>query len=109
MNEELEQAVATLIDRLLTTQEYKAYLKYKERVSGDEECLNKIRRFRELSYELQNCSDERRMSEAARIEAECDALCGDFRVLDFMQAEIDFIRLYQSVISRIIEEIDIEE
>ncbi|MCR4658372.1 MAG: YlbF family regulator [Lachnospiraceae bacterium] len=109
MNQELDMAVSSLIKSLLDTPEYRTYLQEKSRVDGDEECLNKIRRFRELSYELQNCSDEQRMHEAARIEAESDALCNDVRVLDFMQAEVDFIRLYQDIIGRIIKEIDIED
>ena len=109
MEQELDRAVEALIEQLLLTPEYKTYLKEKDRVGNDEQCLNKIRRFRQLSYELQSLSDEQRVNEAARIEAESDALCSDMRVLDFMQAEVDFIRLYQGIISRIIKEIDIED
>ena len=109
MEQTLDRAVELLIEQLLLTPEYKAYLGMRERIGDDEECLNKIRRFRQLSDELQNLSDEQRISEAARIEAESDALCNDPRVLDFMQAEIDFVRLYQGIIGRIITEIDIED
>ncbi|MBQ7564530.1 MAG: YlbF family regulator [Lachnospiraceae bacterium] len=109
MDEKLEQAVKALIEQLLSTQEYVSYLKEKDRVGSDAECMDKIRRFRHLSYELQNLSDEQRVHEGARIEAECDNLCSDIRVLDFMEAEIAFVRLYQGIIHRIIKEIDIEE
>ena len=109
MDEKLEQAVNALIEQLLSTDEYVSYLKEKDRVGTDEECMEKIRKFRRLSYELQNLTDEQRVHEGARIEAECDNLCSDMRVLDFMEAEIAFVRLYQGIIRRIIKEIDIEE
>ncbi len=109
MNEKLEKALNALIKQLLLTDEYVSYLKEKDRVGTDEECLEKIRRFRDLSEELQNLTDEQRFREGARIEAECENLCSDVRVLDFMEAEIDFVRLYQGIIHRIIKEIDIEE
>ncbi|HAG69475.1 MAG TPA: hypothetical protein DCL38_05830 [Lachnospiraceae bacterium] len=109
MEQSLDRAVDSLIEQLLLTTEYKTYLRLKDRVGNDEQCLKKIRRFRELSYELQNLTDEQRVREAARIEAESDALCSDPRVMDFMQAELDLVRLYQDIISRIIKEIDLEE
>ncbi|MBQ8970770.1 MAG: YlbF family regulator [Lachnospiraceae bacterium] len=109
MDEKLEQAVNALIEQLLSTDEYVSYLKEKDRVGTDEECMEKIRKFRRLSYELQNLTDEQRVHEGAKIEAECDNLCSDMRVLDFMEAEIAFVRLYQGIIRRIIKEIDIEE
>lgn len=109
MEQSLDRAVEALIEQLLLTTEYKTYLEMKGKIGDDEECLNKIRRFRQLSDELQNLSDEQRIREAARIEAECDDLCNDPRVLDFMQSEIDFVRLYQGIIGRIITEIDIED
>ena len=109
MAQTLDRAVEVLIEQLLLTPEYTTYLEMKGKVEDDEECLNKIRRFRQLSDELQNLTDEQRIREAARIEAECDALCNDPRVLDFMQSEIDFVRLYQGIIGRIITEIDIED
>ena len=109
MDEKLEQAVNALIERLLSSEEYVTYLREKERVGSDEECLKKIRRFRQLSDELQALSDEQRVREGARIEAECDSLCSDMRVLDFVEAEMAFVRLYQGVILKITKEIDIEE
>ncbi len=109
MEQSLDRAVEVLIEQLLLTPEYKTYLGMKEKIEEDEECLNKVRRFHRLSDEIQNLTDEQRIREAARIEAESDELCSDSRVLDFMQAEIDFVRLYQGIIGRIITEIDIED
>ncbi|MCR5789830.1 MAG: YlbF family regulator [Lachnospiraceae bacterium] len=109
MNHLLDQAVEAFIEQLLLTPEYQAYLKEKDRISDDEKCLNNIRRLRQLSFDLQNLSDEQRLHEGALIERECDELCEDVRVLDFMQAETDFIRLYQEILQRILERIDIEE
>ncbi len=109
MNEEFRRAVESLIEQLLRTPEYEAYARAKERVEGDEECLNKIRRFRQLSIEIQNYSDEQRIREGARIETECDRLLEDPRVMDTMEAETDLVRMYQYVISRMIEAIELED
>ncbi|MCR4740781.1 MAG: YlbF family regulator [Lachnospiraceae bacterium] len=106
--EELFMAADHLTDLLFKTQEYLDYLREKERVKGDVECINRIRRFRELTYEMQSIADDNRRNEKYRIEKECEELCTDKRVIDYMQAEVDFIRIYQEVIKRIINRIELD-
>ena len=104
----LNRAADDLVDILFSAPEYKEYSREKERIRGDEECIGRIHRFRELTYELQCASDDHRRHEKDRIERECEALARDKRVIDYMQAEVDFIRVYQEMIKRILNRIEID-
>ena len=102
----IEEAVDVLIEQMCATDAYKAYMEEKHRVENDESCVEKIRRYRALSEEIQNMSDEERSRDGARIEDELDKITMDARVLDYVQAEIDFARMFQKAINRITDAID---
>ncbi|MCR5107083.1 MAG: YlbF family regulator [Lachnospiraceae bacterium] len=104
----INEAVDILVERLFNTPEYQLYLHEKERVKGDEICIDKIHRYREITYELQNLSPERKFRDGKRLESELDELGRDVRVSDFLQAEVDFARIYQDIIKRILNRIELD-
>ena len=91
----VDDAVDVLIEQMQQSEIYKEYVAQKHRVETDSECVEKIRRYRNLSQEIQNMSDEERVNSGFRIENELDEICSDGRVLDYVQAEVDFARMFQ--------------
>lgn len=102
----IDEAVDILIEQMCATDTYKAYVEEKRRVENDEGCIEKIRRYRALSEEIQNMSDDERVRDGDRIENELDQITMDARVLDYVQAEIDFARMFQKAINKITDAID---
>ncbi|MCR4924373.1 MAG: YlbF family regulator [Lachnospiraceae bacterium] len=103
----LDRAIEDLIKVIRNTPEYISFKQEKERINNDSECIEKIHRFRELTYDLQNASPEQRMRDEGRYMAEIDRLSTDGRVTDYMQAEVDFARLYQDVMEKILNNIEL--
>ena len=104
----LDSAIAVLVDRIRETDEFKNYSRCIEEVKYDEEAMDKINRLREISLRIQQYDEDRLNREAEEIEKTIENLCIDSRVSDFMQAEVDFSRLYQRITEAIIGLIDSE-
>lgn len=107
--EQLDEAVKTLIDAIKKTQEYQCYQQNVSIIKGDAEIKSKIDELRSLSYLMQNTPEEDRApGDEECLEEQFETLCEDSRVNDFMQAEIDFCRMFQDIMMQITQEIDFE-
>ena len=107
--EQLEAAVRNLIDVLKQTQEYQSYQENVKAIRDDVEIKSKIDELRSLNYLMQNTPEGAESVEnEERLEEQFERLCEDSRVNDFMQAEIDFCRMFQDIMMQITQEIDFE-
>lgn len=83
-----------IIDRLRECSEYKHYLEQKERILQFPELKNSIYRLREINNLIQEVTDP---ETEENLRAEYEWLCSDVRVHDFMQAELDYCRMFQEI------------
>ena len=83
-----------IIDRLRECGEYKHYLEQKARIAQFPELKNSIYRLREINNLIQEVTDP---ETEENLRAEHEWLCSDVRVHDFMQAELDYCRMFQEI------------
>ena len=106
---DLEAAIKNLVETICRTTEYKTYSELKGIISRHPEKKEKIRNLREVNYRIQNMPEGIDiLAEEERLEDEIEELCTDAVVNDFMQAELDFCRMFQDILSRVAQEIDFE-
>ncbi len=107
--DQLDTAVKTLIDAIKDTQEYQCYQLNAKVVKKNTEMKAKVDELRSLSYMLQNIpKSDKTPEDEERLEEQFESLCEDSRVNDFMQAEIDFCRMFQDIMMQITQEINFE-
>lgn len=105
----LDGAIEELIEQMCRTSAYQNYARQKETVKNFPELKEKIDTLRELSYRLQKMPESESLyEESERLEQEYEELCEDTRVHDFMQAELDFCRLFQDILAKITSSIEFE-
>ncbi len=106
---DIDSAVKNLIEEIKRTETYEQYRQQKEVVRQDAGTKAKIDELRALNYMIQNAPEDADiLNESERIEDELEELCEDSRVNDFMQAELDFCRLFQDILSQLAQGIDFE-
>ena len=106
---DLDGAIEELIEQMRHTSTYQNYAKQKETVKNFPELKEKIDTLRELNYRLQKMPESEGLyEEGERLEQEYEELCEDTRVHDFMQAELDFCRLFQDILAKITSSIEFE-
>lgn len=109
MDEELVLPVKKLIESIKNTGEYKEYEFQKEKIKKIPELKARIDEFRKKRYELQNVlQSDNLVKDAERLQNENKELLANPIVTDFLQAELDFCRMMQSVNTCIFEAIDFE-
>lgn len=107
--EQLDEAVKSLIRVMKETQEYQCYQQNASVIREDEAVKSKVDELRSLSYRMQNMSDDGLAPEVEEhLEERFEELCEDSRVHDFMQAEIDFCRMFQNIMMQITQGMDFE-
>ena len=105
----LDAAVNNLIDEMKQTEAYKQYQYQKNSIYTDPEAKSKIDELRALNLKIQNAPENVDiLDESERVEEQLEEICEDSRVNDFMQAELDFCRLFQDILSQLAQGIDFE-
>lgn len=109
MNQDLDAAVKKLIEEIKRTDIYEQYLRQKEFIHTDADVKAKVDELRTINFQIQNAPGEMDvMEESERIEEKLEELCEDYQVNDFMQAELDFCRMFQDILTQIAQGIDFE-
>ena len=106
MNKSFDEIVASLIEVIKQSESYQKYVKKKKKVENDSDLLWKIDEIRKLNMRIRSIqnSDEA-YDEMDKLEKRCDELSEDQRVYDFIEAENQFMGMYQEISRRILEEI----
>lgn len=106
---DLDSAVRNLIEEIKRTDAYEQYQQQKEVVRQDIETKAKIDELRALNFRIQNAPEDADiLNESERVEEKLEELCEDSRINDFMQAELDFCRLFQDILTQLAQGIDFE-
>lgn len=95
-----------IIDRLRECSEYKRYLEQKKRIRRFPELIKSIYRLREINGLIQEVTDPETED---NLRSEYDWLCSDVRIHDFMQAELDYCRMFQEIEAIMASELDLDE
>lgn len=102
----IEEITDELIDVLKQGPNYQAYYKQQELVKNCPDVLEKINEIRSLNIQLQSIqNEEQAYDELERLENRYDELSQDKRVYDFIEAENRFIKVYQDMYRKIMEQI----
>lgn len=83
-----------IMDRLRECSEYRNYLEEKEKIRRFPELKSSIYRLRDINTLIQEVTDP---NEEESLRSEYEALCSDSRIREFMQAELDYCRLFQEI------------
>ncbi len=83
-----------IMDRLRECSEYKHYLEQKKRILQFPELKDRIYRLREINGLIQEVTDP---ETEENLRSEYEGLCSDVRIHDFMQAELDYCRMFQEI------------
>jgi len=105
----MDSAIERLIEQMRRTADYQNYMKQKETLKSYPELKERIEKLRELNCRMQNMPESESLyEEGEKLEQQYEELCEDTRVYDFMQAELDFCRMFQSILARITASIEFE-
>ena len=104
----MEEALNNLIETLKTTEEYINYRKSYSAIEDDQEALNCVEGVRELNVRVAKMTEEEYNAESENIDRKMGELIVNPRVVDFIEAELDFSRLYQHITECIIDTLEEE-
>lgn len=106
---DLDSAIKNLVAEIRQTDIYEQYQQQKEILREDAEAKGKIDELRKLNYIIQSAPEGADLlEESERVEEKLEELCEDSRVNDFMQAELDFCRMFQDILTQITQGIDFD-
>ncbi len=94
-----------IMDRLRECREYQNYLEQKRRIAQFPELKNTIYRIREIYSRMQEVTDP---EEENSLRAEYENLYADVRIRDFMQAEVDYCRMFQELEALMAKELELD-
>ncbi len=104
-----EVLVRGFVEYLKNTPEYREYQNQKRRISSDEELKNGVDTLRELSYRIQQDSDERSLAaNTSKFMEDYKDLLQVKQVRDFLKAEDGFTRLVKDLLKSIVEGLELE-
>lgn len=106
----MSSSISNIVDELINVIEgsdlYQEYLRQQEVAKGDPELKDKIDEIRRLNYLLQTeRNSDAALEEQDKLENRYEELSEDKRVYDFIQAESDFIKMYQEVYKKVLNKI----
>ncbi len=105
----MDNAIEGLVAQMRSTADYQNYKKQKETLRSYPELKERIEKLRELNCRMQNMPESESLyEEGEKLEQQYEELCEDTRVYDFMQAELDFCRMFQDILARITAGIEFE-
>lgn len=93
-----------ILEEIKQSSIYCNYLKQKKIILQYPELKSNILRLREINELMQETTDA---AEEERLTAEYERLSMDVRIHDFMQAELDYCRMFQKLQSAMAEELKI--
>ncbi|MBQ7582244.1 MAG: YlbF family regulator, partial [Lachnospiraceae bacterium] len=93
-----------IMDRLRECSEYKQYLEQKKRILKFPELKDSIYRIREIYGLIQETEDP---ETEENLRSEYERLIADGRIHDFMQAELDYCRMFQELEAIMAKELDL--
>lgn len=106
---EWECALENLIETIKRTEQYRAYVREKEKVNRFPELKEQIDSYRLRNFEIQNMSnDEELFFKMEEFEREYEKFRENPIVADFLAAELSLCRLIQRINTRITEALDFE-
>jgi len=106
---DMDKTIEKLIEQMQRTEAYQNYNSQKETMKNFPELKEKIDTLRRLNLQLQKIPESDSLyEEVERIEQQYEELCEDTRVHDFMQAELDFCRMFQDILARITSSMEFE-
>lgn len=104
MSKNFNEIIDELIAVIEASEQYQNYMRLHDNVEKDPELRSKIDEIRNLNFKL---STERNADAAYDeldvLERRFDELSEDKRVFDFIQAESEFVRIYQEVNKRVLD------
>lgn len=99
----VSKALDDLIDALLSTDEYENYRVQKEKLEEDFDLRIKLKRMREIRYQLSLISENDRNSDyAERLETEYADIAEETKAYDFTVAELKICDMFKMVTSKIV-------
>lgn len=109
MQDSVEIYTRALIRGILDSEEYQAYSRAKEKLSGLPDLKRQINEFRRETFRLQNFGDEHNLFE--RIEEfrhEYEEFRKNILVDEYLRCELAVCRMMQKVANQITESVDLE-
>lgn len=106
---EIREAARKFAEIIMASDTYKEYLYQREKIKKQPELYDKVNKFRQRNFELQNETDGEDLFERMdAFDKEYEKFRENPLVDDFLRAEVDFCRLMQDINLLIAEEIDFE-
>lgn len=104
-----ECAVENLVDTVKDTEQYRAYVREKEKVNRFPDLKEQIDSYRLRNFEIQNMSnDEELFFKMEEFEKEYEKFRENPIVADFLAAELSLCRLIQNINTKITDALDFE-
>ncbi len=103
----MEQALQTYIDKILESEEYRAYVEQRDKVKQYPELKKQINEYRARNYEMQT-SKEMVFEKIEAFEREYMDFLENPLVSDFLAAELAFCRMMQRNNGKIMDAIDFD-
>ena len=107
-NSDFDEAFNAMLASLKRTEEYINYRDKFAAIQHDESAKESVDRIRELNMRVSRMSEEEYERESEELSSQMEELCSDVRVADFILAEVDFSKLFQGIIDKIVSALDEE-
>lgn len=108
MSDNINETAKKLNTIILESEEYQKYCLYKNELSQVPELRNKVHEFRKKNFEVQLEGDVDDRESAARLAGEYRALLENPLVASYLNSELGFCKMFQSVVKDICRDIDLE-
>lgn len=105
---EFEGALEDFLEKLRQTDEFINYKATYDAIQDDDHAMSCVENIRELNIRVMDMDEDEYERESENIAARMDELCSDSKVSRFFLAEVEFSKMYQYIIDRIVSELDEE-
>lgn len=108
MGKNIDLIVDEFIEAIKDSSAYQEYVEQQQRVKDQPDVIAKIDEIRSLNLRMSSIQNsEQAYDELENLDRRFDELSEDQRVFDFIEAENEFIGMYQEIYRRIMDEIQI--
>lgn len=102
-------AIDELVELIKQKEVYKNYIRCKKIVAGDENLTGKVNRIKEITYHIQEIAGMDGMEmEEDELTFEYERLYSDKNVHDFVEAELEFCRMFQKIMGNVMTRLDLD-